>query len=114
MNNFFELKGKTIKSLTFETLCGSRTSFGNFVKNSLLSAVVWYIVFTMKTMYLAEMKWSESEEPVCAGTNKRKVKKEAFRILRSKYGKESISRGSALCFAPIAYDDIEISKIPII
>lgn len=68
----------------------------------------------MKTVYVAQMKWCEREEPVCAGTNKKKLIREALRILRDKHGKGRISRGGALCSEPIRSSDIEIVSIPFV
>lgn len=66
----------------------------------------------MKTIYLAQMLWCEREVPVCAGTNKRKLAKEALRLLRVEYGIGPVSRGMALCSEPIRADDIEIVEVP--
>jgi len=66
----------------------------------------------MTTIYLAQMKWCEREEPICAGTNKRKVAAEALRILKAEHGNGPVSRGQAMCSAKITADDIEIVEIP--
>lgn len=66
----------------------------------------------MKTIYLAQMKWCEREEPICAGTNKRAVAKEALRILKAEHGTGPVSRGMAMCSVKITADDVEIAKIP--
>jgi hypothetical protein len=66
----------------------------------------------MNTIYLAQMKWCEREEPICAGTNKRKVSAEALRILKAEHGSGAINRGQAMCSVKITTDDIEIVEIP--
>ena len=58
------------------------------------------------------MMWSEREMPVCAGTNKKKLVKEALRLLRTEYGTGPVSRGMAMCSEPIRADDIEIVEVP--
>ena len=65
-------------------------------------------------MYLAQMLWCEREEPICAGLNKKLVKKEALRILKEEHGTGRVCRGMALCHEKITYNDIEIVEIPII
>lgn len=66
----------------------------------------------MTVIYLAQMKWCEREEPICAGTNKRKVASEALRILKAKHGTGPVSRGQAMCSIRITADDIEIVEVP--
>lgn len=66
----------------------------------------------MKTIYVAQMKWCEWEEPICAGTNKYKISTEALRRLKLQYGTGPVNRGAAGCSVPITYDDIEVVKIP--
>lgn len=51
----------------------------------------------MKTIYLAQMKWCEREDPICAGTSKRKVAVEALRLLKIEYGTRPVSRRRAAC-----------------
>jgi hypothetical protein len=68
----------------------------------------------MKTIYVAQMKWCEWEEPICAGTNKKKLVVEALHILHKEHGKGPVSRGMAMCSEPIRSDDIEIVEIPFI
>lgn len=63
-------------------------------------------------MYLAQMKWSEREEPLCVGTNKKKLLSEALRMLKATHGDGPVSRGMAMCEVPITADDIEICEIP--
>ena len=66
----------------------------------------------MDTIYLAQMKWCEREEPICAGTNKRKVVAETLRILKAEHGTGPVNRGQAMCSVKITADDIELVKIP--
>ncbi len=66
----------------------------------------------MKTVYLASMIWSESHEPLLAGTNKKKLHNAAYKMLRTEHGTGPVNRGSAMCHLPIAHDDIEITTIP--
>ena len=65
-------------------------------------------------IYLAQMKWCEREEPICAGKNKKNVRKEALRILKEREGTGPVDRGMAMCSVKITYDDIEIVEIPVI
>jgi len=65
-------------------------------------------------LYLAQMKWCEREEPLCAGTNKAKVQREAIRIIKSEHGVGPVNRGAAMCSAPITAADIEIIVIPLV
>lgn len=58
------------------------------------------------------MNWCEREEPICAGTNKRKVVREALRLLKAEHGDGLVSRGQALCSVKITHGDIEILTIP--
>lgn len=66
------------------------------------------------SIYLAQMKWCEREEPVCAGTNQKEVAQKALKMLRDEYGVGPIPRGMAMCSVPITMDDIEVVKIPVI
>lgn len=66
----------------------------------------------MKTLYLAQMKWCEREEPICVGTNKRKLLSEALRTLKAEHGTGPVCRGQAMCHVPITADDVEIIPIP--
>jgi hypothetical protein len=63
-------------------------------------------------IYLAQMQWCERDEPIIAGTNKRKVLSDALKILKKEHGTGSIDRGAALCQMPITADDVEIVEIP--
>lgn len=58
------------------------------------------------------MKWCEREEPICAGTNKRKVSDEALRILKLEHGTGPVIRGYEMRSVKITADDIEIVEIP--
>ena len=58
------------------------------------------------------MKWCEREEPICAGTNKRKIISEALRILKAEHGTDPVSRGQAMCSVKITADDIDVVEIP--
>lgn len=69
---------------------------------------------TTKTLYLAQMKWCEWEEPICIGTNKKKVSRGALKMLKEKYGTGPVSRGAAMCSIPITMTDIEIVKLPVV
>ena len=66
----------------------------------------------MSKIYLAQMQWCEREEPICAGTNKRKVAQAALRILKEEHGTGPVSRGLAMCSAPITMSDIAVVEIP--
>jgi hypothetical protein len=66
----------------------------------------------MNKIYLAQMQWCEREEPICAGTNKRKVAQAALRILKEEYGTGSVLRGLAMCSVPITMSDIAVVEIP--
>jgi hypothetical protein len=68
----------------------------------------------MKTIYLAQMKWCEAQEPICVGTNKRKLAKEALRRLKEEHGTGPVSRGMAMCSVPITHHDIEILELDIV
>jgi hypothetical protein len=68
----------------------------------------------MTTIHLAQMKWSGGEEPICAGTNKKEVAREALRILKLVHGTGPVSRGMAMCSVPITADDIEVIQVPFI
>jgi hypothetical protein len=68
----------------------------------------------MKKIYLAQMMWCEAQEPICAGANKKRVAREAYRILKERYGDEHVSRGMAMCHAPITHNDIEVREIPLV
>jgi hypothetical protein len=70
------------------------------------------LLIIMTTIYLAQMKWCEREEPICAGTNKRKVAAEALRILKAEHGTGNVDRGQAMCSVKITANDIEIVVIP--
>ena len=66
----------------------------------------------METLYLAQMQWCEREEPICAGTDKRKLLTEALRRLKAEHGTGPVCRGRAMCEVPITANDIEIIPIP--
>lgn len=66
----------------------------------------------MKMIYLAQMKWCEREEPICAGTNKRQVAHEALCRLKAEHGTGPVDRGQAMCSVKITADDIEVVEIP--
>ena len=66
------------------------------------------------TLHIACMVWPSALEPVCAGTNKRIVTREAVRMLRSEHGDGPISRPAAMCSVPITASDIEIVTIPFV
>jgi len=68
----------------------------------------------MTTIYLAQMKWCEREEPICAGTNKKEVARKALRILKLVHGTGPVDRGMAGCSVPIAADDVEVIRVPFI
>jgi hypothetical protein len=67
----------------------------------------------MRKIYLAQMMWCEREEPIIAGTNKRKLISEALKILKAEHSTDPVCRGQAMCSLPITADDIEIIEIPI-
>lgn len=64
--------------------------------------------------YLAQMQWCEKNEPICIGTNKKKLKKEALRRLREEHGTGRVDRGQAMCQVKITYDDIKIEPIQLV
>lgn len=66
----------------------------------------------MKKIYLAQMQWCEREQPIIAGTNKRKLISEALKILKAEHGTGSVRRGQAMCQVHITSDDVEIVEIP--
>lgn len=74
----------------------------------------FFIYDFMKTIYLAQMQWCEHNEPICAGTNKQRVAREALRILKLEHGTGPISRGLAMCSVPITMSDIEVVEIPLL
>lgn len=67
----------------------------------------------MTKLYVACMRWACDTEPVCAGTNKLAVRREAVRILKAEHG-DDVFRGAAMCSARICHDDIEVIEIPFI
>lgn len=67
----------------------------------------------MKT-YLISMKWPCGTEPIAIGSNKKKLKKFALQKMRQKEGVGSVSRGAAMCSAPIAYDDFSVEEVEIV
>jgi hypothetical protein len=68
----------------------------------------------MNAIYLAQMRWCEREEPICAGLDKRKVASEALKMLKSEHGSGEIWRGQAMCSAKITANDIEVVAIPVV
>jgi hypothetical protein len=64
--------------------------------------------------YLAQMRWCEREEPICVGTNKRKVASHALALLKAEHGTGLVNRGLAMCSARITADDIEVVAIPVV
>ena len=68
----------------------------------------------MKKMYIAQMQWCEREEPICVGSNKKKLKKEALRILKEIHGTGPVDRGIARCSVPIMGDDVLIEEIKMV
>lgn len=60
------------------------------------------------------MIWPYGIVAVCVGTNKQKVKSEALRILKEKYGTGPVDRPAAMCSLPITSDDILIQKISVV
>ena len=66
------------------------------------------------TLHIACMVWPETIEPVCAGTNKRSVTREAVRLLRLEHGDGPVSRPAAMSSVPITASDIEIVTIPLV
>ena len=67
----------------------------------------------MGKIYLAQMQWCEREEPIIAGSNKRKLISEALKILKVEHGTGPVCRGAAMCSHPITANDIEIVEIPL-
>lgn len=66
----------------------------------------------MKPLYLASMMWCEREEPIIVGHNKKKLIKEALRLLHKENGHGLADRGQAMTSARITAKDIEITTIP--
>lgn len=66
----------------------------------------------MKKIYLASMIWPEAYEPICVGTNKKKITTEAVRILKEYHGNGPVERPQAFCSVPIRKNDIDIQEIP--
>ena len=66
----------------------------------------------LNKVYLAQMKWCEWEEPVCVGTNKRKVMQTALHMLKKEYGTGRVCRGQAMCSVPITMSDVEVVVLP--
>ena len=58
------------------------------------------------------MMWCEREQPIIAGTNRRKLISEALKILKAEHGTGPVCRGQAMCALPITADDIEIVEVP--
>lgn len=65
-------------------------------------------------IHVACMKWPCAIEPICAGTNKRTVTREAVRLLRAEHGNGDVPRPAAMCSMPITASDIEIITIPVV
>jgi len=68
----------------------------------------------MKTLYLAQMKWCEREEPIACGYNRKELQRHALAKLHAKHGKGSVDRGAAMCSLPITASDIAITPIEMI
>jgi len=68
----------------------------------------------MKKTYVACMAWPDGLEPVCVGTNKRKITREAVRMLRAEYGSGDVTRYGALCSCPIVAGDIECVEVGVV
>lgn len=68
----------------------------------------------MTKLYVACMRWACDTEPVCVGTSKLAVRREAVRILKAQHGDGPVDRGAAMCSARICHDDIEVIEIPFI
>jgi len=68
----------------------------------------------MKTLHIAFMVWPGAIEPVCAGTNKRIVTREAVRLLRLRHGDGPVNRPAAMCSVPITASDIKIVTVPLV
>jgi hypothetical protein len=64
--------------------------------------------------HVACMIWPERLEPICCGTNKRLVAREAVRMLREQHGTGLVPRPQAFCSARITSSDIEIVTVPMI
>jgi hypothetical protein len=64
---------------------------------------------------VACMKWPDFIlEPICAGTNKRTVIREAVRLLKIEHGDGPVERPLAMCSTPITASDIEVVTVPVI
>lgn len=64
-----------------------------------------------KYIYLASFKWPGYDEALCAGYNKKELRKLAKQIAIERYGNGLVDRGSACCSCKITLDDIRIQKI---
>jgi hypothetical protein len=62
-------------------------------------------------MYLASFHWPKYCEPLCVGTNKKKVLKAALDKAKQKYGTKRVNRPGAMCCEKIDYKDIDIEEI---
>lgn len=65
-------------------------------------------------MYLASFIWPRFHEPLCVGSNKRKLKKAAYEKAKEKHGKGLVQRPGAMCSAKIQLDDILIEEIEVV
>ena len=59
------------------------------------------------------MRWPDYDEPICAGTNKAVLRKEALAILRKEHGSGDVVRPGAMCSVPIRNDDLREWNIPL-
>ena len=69
---------------------------------------------TCSTINVACMKWPDTLEPICAGSNRRKVVREAVRLLKIEHGEGPVNRPAAMSSAKITASDIEIVTVPLV
>ena len=69
---------------------------------------------TCSTINVACMKWPNTLEPICAGSNRRKVVREAVRLLKIEHGEGPVNRPAAMSSAKITASDIEIVTVPLV
>ena len=67
-----------------------------------------------ESIYLASFIWPEADEALCAGSNKKIVMNQAYKLAKERYGNSLVSRGSAMCSCKIQRCDIRIEEIVLV
>ena len=67
----------------------------------------------LNKIYIAQMCWPDRDVPICAGTNKKNLLRQALQILQKEYGSGLVPRGPLLWSVPITPSDIEIIEVPL-